>query len=287
MPRPAVGTPIRSTPLRSATGTAGSGPATPGRASDGELRPSSPSLRTANRRTVSLRTASLRTASLRSRIRTGSLRRGRAPTSNRRIRLSPTAQRRTPPATPPPGTKQALTADGVPLSGWWWRVLAMLIDGLIVGIIAAAAELPDLRPALRPLRRVLQRDRRGHRGRTAAATAAVAHRAGPVHGPADLDRCRPGRRGGLHRAVPALAVSDPRQADLRSARGAGRPGPVPRAAGLEHDRHPDGGVGVAQPVGLSADLPPARRAVPALAAQATGPARPGRRRPRWSRSGSC
>ncbi len=43
---------------------------------------------------------------------------------------------------PAVGAKQALTADGVPLSGWWWRVLAMLIDGLIVGIIAALLSSP-------------------------------------------------------------------------------------------------------------------------------------------------
>ena len=60
---------------------------------------------------------------------------------------------------PAVGAKQALTADGVPLSGWWWRVLAMLIDDLIVGIVAALLSSPDLRPVVRPVRRVLHRDR--------------------------------------------------------------------------------------------------------------------------------
>lgn len=34
------------------------------------------------------------------------------------------------------------TADGVPLAGWWWRALAVVIDGLIVGIAAALLSLP-------------------------------------------------------------------------------------------------------------------------------------------------
>ena len=35
-----------------------------------------------------------------------------------------------------------LTADGVPVSGWWWRALAIIIDGLIVGVIAALLSSP-------------------------------------------------------------------------------------------------------------------------------------------------
>ena len=42
----------------------------------------------------------------------------------------------------PPGKAVALTADGVRLSGWWWRVLAILIDGLIVGVVAALLVAP-------------------------------------------------------------------------------------------------------------------------------------------------
>ena len=34
------------------------------------------------------------------------------------------------------------TADGVPLAGWWWRALAITIDALIVGVIAALLALP-------------------------------------------------------------------------------------------------------------------------------------------------
>lgn len=29
----------------------------------------------------------------------------------------------------------ARTADGVPLAGWWWRVLASMIDGVLLGIV--------------------------------------------------------------------------------------------------------------------------------------------------------
>jgi uncharacterized RDD family membrane protein YckC len=36
-----------------------------------------------------------------------------------------------------PGEKAATTADGVPLAGWWWRVLAVLIDSFIVSVVAA------------------------------------------------------------------------------------------------------------------------------------------------------
>ncbi len=33
--------------------------------------------------------------------------------------------------------QQQVTADGVPLAGWWWRVLAVVIDGVILSVIAA------------------------------------------------------------------------------------------------------------------------------------------------------
>lgn len=36
-----------------------------------------------------------------------------------------------------PGRAKTYTADGVPLASWWWRVLAVLIDAVIVGAIAA------------------------------------------------------------------------------------------------------------------------------------------------------
>ncbi|MBA3528723.1 MAG: RDD family protein, partial [Propionibacteriaceae bacterium] len=38
---------------------------------------------------------------------------------------------------PATGVPVAVTADGVPLAGWWWRVLAVIVDSFIVNAIAA------------------------------------------------------------------------------------------------------------------------------------------------------
>ena len=34
------------------------------------------------------------------------------------------------------------TADGVPLAGWWWRVLATVIDGIILSALGAIVLAP-------------------------------------------------------------------------------------------------------------------------------------------------
>ena len=50
-----------------------------------------------------------------------------------------------PPAYPgvPYGARAvAQTADGVPLAGWWWRALAVVIDTLLVGLIAGVIASP-------------------------------------------------------------------------------------------------------------------------------------------------
>ena len=39
----------------------------------------------------------------------------------------------------------ATTPDGVPLAGWWWRVLALVIDNLVLGLIGAAVAFPWFR----------------------------------------------------------------------------------------------------------------------------------------------
>ncbi|MET0693823.1 MAG: RDD family protein [Propionibacteriaceae bacterium] len=44
-----------------------------------------------------------------------------------------------------PGIAAARTADGVRLAGWWWRVLAVLIDWIIVSVIAAIPSIPIYR----------------------------------------------------------------------------------------------------------------------------------------------
>ena len=41
-----------------------------------------------------------------------------------------------PPAPAPPPRPVPTTPDGVPLAGWWWRVLAHLIDGMIVATVS-------------------------------------------------------------------------------------------------------------------------------------------------------
>ena len=44
---------------------------------------------------------------------------------------------------------QALTTtDGVRLAGWWWRVLAGMVDSVIVSILAAVVSLPLLLPVI-------------------------------------------------------------------------------------------------------------------------------------------
>ena len=45
----------------------------------------------------------------------------------------------------PPGPT---TADGVRLAGWWWRVLATVVDNLILGVLSTLISLPVLLPLL-------------------------------------------------------------------------------------------------------------------------------------------
>ena len=53
-----------------------------------------------------------------------------------------------PPRYPPapayrgPAGPMAFTADGVPLSGWWWRVLAAIIDYLLLSTVVAVVGAP-------------------------------------------------------------------------------------------------------------------------------------------------
>ena len=124
MPRPAAGTRIRSIRRASVTGTAGSGPATPGHAR------ASPPIAPDRRRP------------------------GYTPGPD-----PGTPQPGYPPVypqqpAPPPGygyrqpplLRRAVTADGVPLAGWWWRVLATVIDGMITSIVVGIIGLPLFRP---------------------------------------------------------------------------------------------------------------------------------------------
>ena len=46
------------------------------------------------------------------------------------------------------GKRAATTPDGVPLAGWWQRVLAYVLDAMIVGLVAGIIALPWVREAL-------------------------------------------------------------------------------------------------------------------------------------------
>jgi uncharacterized RDD family membrane protein YckC len=52
---------------------------------------------------------------------------------------------------PAPRRQAALTADGVPLAGWWWRALAGLLDALVVGTVSGLLTLPFYREILTAL----------------------------------------------------------------------------------------------------------------------------------------
>jgi len=44
--------------------------------------------------------------------------------------------------------KSPTTPDGVPLAGWWWRGLALIIDTIILGIIGALIAFPWVRDVM-------------------------------------------------------------------------------------------------------------------------------------------
>ena len=79
-----------------------------------------------------------------------------------RLRTRPTLQ---PNVTRPPGyagprtgsVQATMTADGVPLASWWWRVLAVLIDNLITQRHRHRDHLPGVAIALRDAGQLLQR----------------------------------------------------------------------------------------------------------------------------------
>lgn len=43
---------------------------------------------------------------------------------------------------PYPGKPVYRTSDGVPLSGWWMRALAVIIDNILIGVVATVATFP-------------------------------------------------------------------------------------------------------------------------------------------------
>lgn len=80
---------------------------------------------------------------------------------------------------PPPGARvgQAwATADGVPLAGWWWRVLAATIDNVVLFLLGTLASLPLLLPIIRTFSTYV----------TATMQAAEQGRAAPVVDPSSI-----------------------------------------------------------------------------------------------------
>lgn len=55
-----------------------------------------------------------------------------------------------PPAGGRPGQAWA-TADGVPLAGWWWRVLAGAVDNILLSMVTTLVTLPLLLPMIRTI----------------------------------------------------------------------------------------------------------------------------------------
>ena len=54
------------------------------------------------------------------------------------------------------GGRAATTADGVPLAGWWWRVLAALLDSLFTSIVVSALTFPIYRSMVAQLTQILR-----------------------------------------------------------------------------------------------------------------------------------
>ncbi len=50
----------------------------------------------------------------------------------------------------------ALTADGVRLAGWWWRVLASVVDGLLISMVVTGFTLPIYRRMVAQLTSMIQ-----------------------------------------------------------------------------------------------------------------------------------
>ena len=49
------------------------------------------------------------------------------------------------------------TPDGEPLAGWWWRVLAFVIDSFIVSVVTGFASIPGYIQVQREVFPVLER----------------------------------------------------------------------------------------------------------------------------------
>ena len=54
------------------------------------------------------------------------------------------------------GVRASTTADGVPLAGWWWRVLAALIDVLLTSIVVSMLTFPIYRSMVDQFTQILR-----------------------------------------------------------------------------------------------------------------------------------
>lgn len=54
------------------------------------------------------------------------------------------------------GVRASTTADGVPLAGWWWRVLAALIDVLFTSIVVSLLTFPIYRSMVAQFTQILR-----------------------------------------------------------------------------------------------------------------------------------
>ena len=130
------------------------------------------------------------------------------------------------------------TADGVPLAGWWWRVLAMVIDivllSTVVTILAAPVWLPIYEAFAAYFQAVVEAAQAG----AAAPPVMDPNQLVPVRAQVILTALSVGLGLALPRRLPAVEGRDPGQAGLPAARGPGRPGPASRTAGLGRGRSP-------------------------------------------------
>ena len=266
--RPADGTRTRSTRRANATGTAGSGPATPGHARASRPPPPAAARRATPRPALWPRPVRLRRAA------------------------TVPAPRRA--ATPPDLPRRLRTAAGLS-GGSGVRLPArsgavdrrrraagrLVVAGAGHGHRQRAAvhrgddpRRAGLAADLRGVRGLLPGGGRGGPGRSGGASGDGTEPAGPGAGPGHPDRAVRRPRPGLPRGLPAVEGRDPGQAGLPAARGPGRPGPASRTAELGRGHHPRLHLGAAGDQLAARPVHRGGRAVPALAAQTAGAARP-------------
>ena len=117
-----------------------------------------------------------------------------------------------------------MTADGVPLASWWWRVLAVVIDYLITTAIVTVITFPVWRSLYATMvsyfNAVMDAQRSGVAPPTLNATDLISGSK-----PADLDLGDARCRDAVPRGLSALEVGDTWETALWATRCSGRPRP--------------------------------------------------------------